>query len=485
MQDIVKFLTLILVFAFLISSLTITSANEMSDGSGIDSMFDNISTQVNSGFLLANFTSNATSGYAPLTVQFTDLSTNATGWNWSFGDGNNTTLQSPVHTYYLVGNYTVNLTVSNENSTDSIAREIIVHKAISKNKTALVANFTSNVTSGYAPLTVQFTDTSQNATARSWDFNNDGVADSSDINPIYTYTASGTYTVKLKVNNTNGNTSKKSKITVLKESTSGGGGSSSGSSHSFSSSRGGGSSHSSGSSSGSGSGGGSGGGSSSGGDASGSPEPQSNVEAKEISQSVINNGEYVKFDFQKNATSVVYIGFNSKKTNGKTTTIVEMLKRKSTLVSELPSGKINNYLNIWVGNNGFATPNNIENAVICFKIEKSWIQDKMINQSSIILSWYNDKRWDPLPTSQSGEDDSYIYFTAQTAGFSQFAITGNTIAKEDMTKMQPEAKTKRGMQNNKVSKDEKRFEIDKSLNLLVFGMICLIALLLVAFLFKY
>lgn len=477
MQNTIKFLTLILVFAFLISSLTITSANEMSDGNGIDSIFDEINAQVNSGFLLANFTSNVTSGYAPLTVQFTDLSTNATGWNWSFGDGNNTTLRSPVHTYYLVGNYTVNLTASNENNTDSIAREIIVHKAISKNKTTLVANFTSNVTSGYAPLTVQFTDTSQNATARSWDFNNDGVADSSDTSPIYIYTVPGTYTVKLKVNNTNGNTSKKSKITVLKESTSSGGGSGGGSSHSFSSSRGGGSSHSSGSSSGSGSGGGS-----SGSNASGSPEPQSNVEAKEISQSVINSGDFVKFDFQKNATSVVYIGFNSKNTNGKTTTIVEMLKRKSTLVSGIPSGKINNYFNIWVGNNGFATPNNIENAVICFKIEKSWIQDKMINQSSIILNWYNDKKWDSLPTSQSGEDDNYLYFTAQTSGFSQFAITGNTIAKENMTKMQPEAKTEH-LKNKKVSRGELTPESEKSLNLRVFGMICVIALLLIAFVF--
>jgi PGF-pre-PGF domain-containing protein len=462
MQNTVKFFTLIIVFAFLISLLTITSATEMSDGNGNNSIFDKINTQVNLEFLLANFSSNVTNGYVPLTVQFTDLSTNATGWNWSFGDGNSSILRNPAHTYYLIGNYTVNLTVSNGNNTDSKAREIIVHKVINNNKTRLVANFTSNITSGYAPLSVQFTDTSQNATVRSWDFNNDGVGDSSDVSPIYTFTIPGTYTVKLIVNNTNGNTSKKSKITVLKESTSSSDGSS-GSSHSF----------------GSFSGGGSSGGDSSGGNAGGSPEPQSNVEAKEISQSVINSGNFVKFNFQKNATSVVYVGFKSKITNGKTTTIVEMLKRKSTLVSGLPSGKINNYLNIWVGNNGFATPNNIENAVICFKVEKSWVQDKMINQSSIILSWYNDKKWDSLPTSQSGEDDNYLYFTAQTSGFSQFAIIGNTIAKE----VQTEVKTESGIKNNKVSKSEQTSEIGKSSNLIVFGMICMIALLLVAFLF--
>jgi len=68
---------------------------------------------------VANFSANVTSGCAPLTVQFTDLSTNATGWNWNFGDGTNSTLQNPMHTYSTAGNYTVNLTVSNANGTNS------------------------------------------------------------------------------------------------------------------------------------------------------------------------------------------------------------------------------------------------------------------------------------------------------------------------------------------------------------------------------
>ena len=36
---------------------------------------------------VANFSSNVTTGNTPLSVQFTDLSENATEWNWSFGDG--------------------------------------------------------------------------------------------------------------------------------------------------------------------------------------------------------------------------------------------------------------------------------------------------------------------------------------------------------------------------------------------------------------
>jgi PKD repeat protein len=67
----------------------------------------------------ANFNSNVSSGYAPLTVQFKDLSINAIVWDWDFGDGTSSTLQNPTHTYSGAGNYRVNLTVINANGMDS------------------------------------------------------------------------------------------------------------------------------------------------------------------------------------------------------------------------------------------------------------------------------------------------------------------------------------------------------------------------------
>jgi PKD repeat protein len=72
-----------------------------------------------------------------------------------------------------------------------------------------VAAFTSDVMSGKAPLSVHFTDQSTGSpTSWSWDFNNDGTADSTSQNPAYTYTSIGTYTVKLTVTNTAGSTDK-------------------------------------------------------------------------------------------------------------------------------------------------------------------------------------------------------------------------------------------------------------------------------------
>ena len=68
----------------------------------------------------ANFSGTPVSGTVPLTVSFTDLSTNSpTTWNWSFGDGGTSTLENPGHTYTTTGTYTVSLTVSNAYGSDS------------------------------------------------------------------------------------------------------------------------------------------------------------------------------------------------------------------------------------------------------------------------------------------------------------------------------------------------------------------------------
>jgi PKD repeat protein len=78
------------------------------------------------GLPVANFNANVTNGNVPLTVQFTDLSTNATGWNWDFGDEATSTELNPTHMYLAAGAYTVNETVSNTNGTDSMLATVNV-----------------------------------------------------------------------------------------------------------------------------------------------------------------------------------------------------------------------------------------------------------------------------------------------------------------------------------------------------------------------
>jgi trimeric autotransporter adhesin len=65
----------------------------------------------------------------------------------------------------------------------------------------VISYFTSNLTNGNAPFSVNFTDQSTGTpTSWKWDFNNDGVIDSYVQNPSYTFN-SGIYTVKLITSN--------------------------------------------------------------------------------------------------------------------------------------------------------------------------------------------------------------------------------------------------------------------------------------------
>ena len=61
---------------------------------------------------------------APLTVNFTDQTPNATGWQWDFGDGSPTaSIQNPSHTYTAVGNFTVTLTATTGTGCTAVATQ--------------------------------------------------------------------------------------------------------------------------------------------------------------------------------------------------------------------------------------------------------------------------------------------------------------------------------------------------------------------------
>ena len=154
---------------------------------------------------IANFTANTTNGTQPLNVQFNDQSTgNVTSYNWDFGDGNTSTDENPTHVYNIPGTYTVTETVTGPggNNTEIFTDYITVNWSVP------VANFTVNSTAGIAPETVHFTDESTgNITSYAWDFNNDGIIDSTEQNPTWTYNISGIYTVTETVDGPGGNNS--------------------------------------------------------------------------------------------------------------------------------------------------------------------------------------------------------------------------------------------------------------------------------------
>jgi PKD repeat protein/uncharacterized protein YjiK len=72
---------------------------------------------------MAEFTGSPMTGDTPLTVNFTDLSSeDPTAWAWDFGDGATSSEQNPVHTYGAPGSYTVTLTASNTGGSDTLTK---------------------------------------------------------------------------------------------------------------------------------------------------------------------------------------------------------------------------------------------------------------------------------------------------------------------------------------------------------------------------
>ena len=79
--------------------------------------------------------------------------------------------------------------------------------------TAPTASFTATPTSGTAPLTVDFTDTSTGSPT-SWDWNFGDGSTSTSRNPSHTYSAAGTYSARLTATNAEGSSSTTRTITV-------------------------------------------------------------------------------------------------------------------------------------------------------------------------------------------------------------------------------------------------------------------------------
>ncbi len=144
---------------------------------------------------VAQFTGSPTSGVAPLTVAFTNTSTGSiTSYAWTFGDGGTSTAASPSHVYAAAGVYTVSLTVTGPGGSNTQTRS----NYVTVTTATPVAQFTGSPTSGVAPLTVAFTNTSTGSiTSYAWTFGDGGT--STAASPSHVYSAAGTYTVKLTV----------------------------------------------------------------------------------------------------------------------------------------------------------------------------------------------------------------------------------------------------------------------------------------------
>ncbi len=162
-----------------------------------------LTLKLNAQAVVANFSASSTQGCAPLSVNFTDLSTGSpTSWSWNFGNGNTATTQTPSATYLTPGTYIVTLTASKPGSSNSFSISITVFSKP-------IANFTSNVTTTTCigePVT--FTDSSTPGggilTTWNWDFGDGSNQSTSNGIGTHVYSTAGTYPVSLLVIDNNG-----------------------------------------------------------------------------------------------------------------------------------------------------------------------------------------------------------------------------------------------------------------------------------------
>jgi PKD repeat protein len=149
----------------------------------------------------ADFVAWPTKGLPSLAVTFTNTSRYDYETSlWSFGDGITSAVESPTHTYGLLGVYTVALTVGGPYGAGTLTRPHWIRVV------PALARFAITPARGAAPLNVTFTNTSVGSyTTSLWEFG-DGWT-STLPHPTHTYTSRGKYDVRLTVSSMQGSDS--------------------------------------------------------------------------------------------------------------------------------------------------------------------------------------------------------------------------------------------------------------------------------------
>ena len=145
----------------------------------------------------------STSGCAPLTISFTNLTVNGLTFLWNFGDGTATdTAFSPTHTFVSPGNYIVTLSAANSNA--CFVTNDTLRLTITVDSNSIRPDFTTTVVDSCGPYNVSFTNTSVYGTSSGassytifhWYFG-DGTSYTGTTPPLHNYADTGTYTITL------------------------------------------------------------------------------------------------------------------------------------------------------------------------------------------------------------------------------------------------------------------------------------------------
>jgi serine protease len=157
---------------------------------------------------VASFIADSTNGKAPLLVSFNatasaDTDGQINSYSWDFKDGQTGSGDNLSHSFVNQGNYSVALTVTDDNGAETTTEEIITVVA----NQLPVTQFSADVLTGESPLTVNFNaaasvDNDGQITAYNWVFGDNQSA--SGISTSHIFTSAGNYTVTLTTVDDNG-----------------------------------------------------------------------------------------------------------------------------------------------------------------------------------------------------------------------------------------------------------------------------------------
>jgi PGF-pre-PGF domain-containing protein len=154
-----------------------------------------------------------------------------------------------------------------------------------------------------------------------------------------------------------------------------------------------------------------------------SGESASNIELIEKYDLQISRDLTTSYRFTHVKNPIMFVNITGKTSQGIITASEEVLKGTSALVKIPPEGLVYKNLNIWVGTSGFATPKNIKEASIMFRVDNNWISANNATSSDIILVKWNENSWAELETRVLSKDYTNTFFEGKTNAFSPFAIT--------------------------------------------------------------
>jgi len=175
--------------------------------------------------MTVTFTPSPVTASAPSNLLFLNTSNpgitadGVASYSWNFGDGGTSAGVNPNHTYATTGSFSVTvLATANSNGVTGSATQSVLITAPTVVSAFSLSPTTGSFLSG-AGLLVTFTNltqtnNSQNPITYIWNFGSGSIT-SSLVNPTFTYTATGSYTVRLSATGSFGITSTASALVLV------------------------------------------------------------------------------------------------------------------------------------------------------------------------------------------------------------------------------------------------------------------------------